>query len=97
MTKRQLLLKAAKLWDKPNVSFRGYCSVDLAGFNSTGLCSTFHYLAGAGNEDVSWEIIRLLPPHTAYVWPPNVEGARARAAWCRKMADEFTKKKKVKK
>lgn len=87
MNKRKtirLLRKIAKDWDRAELKDDGRYHVP--GTWQGGLCISF---AAAGYH--KHPILRYLPPEkrSGYCWSFGKSGAKARARWCRKIADKL--------
>lgn len=97
LTQKQAWLHLAAIWSEP-LGRKGMAYVHIPGAGTTtylGLCTSIGALARIGKistainrsmrKKIDMEMLRR-GPGMLYLWPWTVEGAKSRAAFCRKQA-----------
>ncbi len=98
MTERQAWLALAKMWDEAEPDCEGdYCVDGL----SYGLCYSIDAPRISASEDVKCNMLDKVhrhpkSPRSKYLfkWPTSKDGAKSRAAFCRKQAELLAPKKR---
>lgn len=98
MTEREAWLYCADLWDSPFVDTDGGCWVYANGCKSMGLCSTICWmfeeesaLYQAMLDKIGLLAASMDRDHENFLWSIDTEGARQRAAFCRRQAQLLEK------
>ncbi len=89
MSEKEAWLKIAEAWDRATKC--NCCSDYFAHFGdneANGLCESIDHVVPERRESMKAPIKALLPKHNVFVWPKTLDGAKHRAAFCRKMAKE---------
>jgi hypothetical protein len=83
----QALLHMAELWDSPKIDEYGRCRKCYVLNYMYGLCNTIRELNRRGliSEEVADDILTMIGEVQScrFKWPLTLEGAKARAEWCR--------------